>query len=211
MPEPCTYILMHRFNYRAFLSHYYLGMLVHMRSSKLKNRKQGNSLVLAFKFVALFLVFAGISYFAILPTRFPNQVAAVTSQLSLKWLFNIDSEVVSVQSYPGLATPNMLASIVDLCSGKLEIAILIGIIFGSFEKRLDYRLKGFLAGLLVLLVFNALRISTTIYFLNSGDAQWAASLHDVLFRIFLIVAIVTFYTIWYFYDKPRSRRESRKG
>lgn len=83
---------------------------------------------------------------------------------------------------------------------------MFGIVFASFEKKMDYRIYGFVVGAAVMLLFNAIRISTTIYYFDAGELEWSAALHDFLFRMFLIVIIVTYYAIWYYYDQPRKKK-----
>ncbi|MFH1443241.1 MAG: exosortase/archaeosortase family protein [Candidatus Micrarchaeota archaeon] len=173
-------------------------------------RPKDSTSVLAFKFVSLFLLLFISSYFLLSLTPFPNHIAAIGSQLSLKLLFGLDSSIDYSSQFPQIRTPNISASILDLCSGALEIAVMFGIIFASMEKKISYRIKGFVAGLLLLLIFNSLRISTTIYYFNLGAIEWSAALHDFLFRIFLIVILVTYYAIWYFYDQPRKKRKRRR-
>ncbi len=176
-----------------------------MRFNKTRTKKS-NTLKLAFKFVSLFLALFIGSYFLLSLTNFPNYLAAITSQLVLQLFFGMDSSLVLNQAFPIIQTPNLLAQIIDLCSGKIEIAVLAGIIFSSFEKRMDYRIKGFLVGLFVMLTFNAFRIALTIYLFDLGNLEWSAIFHDLLFRIFLIIVIVSYYAIWYFYDFPRKTR-----
>jgi hypothetical protein len=56
------------------------------------------------------------------------------------------------------------------------------------------RLKGFAIGLLVLLLFNPVRIALSIKFVDP-------IIHDVLFRITLVVVLVSFYALWYYWEK----------
>lgn len=177
-----------------------------MPSKNKKLEKKEDSLLFAFKFVSLFLVISAITYLLLSITSLPNLLAAFSSQIFLKAFFGVDSTLILNSAYPLLITPNLSAEIVDLCSGKIEIAVMLGIILGSFEKKRDYRIRGAIVGILLLLAFNALRISTTVYFFDIGNLQWSAVFHDVLFRIFLIVVIVTYFAIWYYYDQPRKKK-----
>ncbi|MFH1750170.1 MAG: exosortase/archaeosortase family protein [Candidatus Micrarchaeota archaeon] len=168
---------------------------------------------MTFKFVSLFLLIAGIAYFTLSSTKIMQYVAAISSQFALKALYGLDSSIAFSQfpsPNPVILTPRLSAEIVDLCAGILELAVLAGIVFASFEKKMGYRIKGFALGLLLLLVFNALRISTTIYYFDLGNLEWSAALHDFLFRLLLIVVIVTYYAIWYFYDIPRKKRKRNR-
>jgi len=170
------------------------------------SRKRVSNLVLTFKFVSLFLLYGAISYLLLSLTNIPNLVAAFSSQLALKLFFGLNSILSISQQFPLLQTPNLTAQITDLCSGKIELAVLFGIVFASFEKKMDYRIYGFVVGAAVMLLFNAIRISTTIYYFDAGELEWSAALHDFLFRMFLIVIIVTYYAIWYYYDQPRKKK-----
>ncbi|MEK6843208.1 MAG: exosortase/archaeosortase family protein [Candidatus Micrarchaeota archaeon] len=171
-----------------------------------KANKKDNSWYLAFKFISLFFILTLAFNFAISLTQIPNLIAAYSSKLFLNGLFGIDANILQNLDFPIIQTPNLTAIIVDLCSGKLELAILFGIIFASFEKKMDYKIKGFIIGGLLLILFNALRISTIIYFFDSRNIEWSAIFHDLLFRIFLVIIIVTYYAIWYYYDLPRKTK-----
>ncbi|MBI5224438.1 exosortase/archaeosortase family protein [Candidatus Micrarchaeota archaeon] len=171
-----------------------------------KTNRKDNSWYLAFKFISLSFILTLSLNFAISITNIPNIIAAYTSKLFLNTLFGIDASVLLNADFPIIQTQNLTAIIIDLCSGKLEIAILFGIIFASFEKKTNYKIKGFAVGVLLLLIFNAIRISTTIYFFDSGNIQWSAIFHDLLFRMFLVIIIVTYYAIWYYYDLPRKSK-----
>ena len=175
-----------------------------------KPSPKDSNLIAAFKFVSLFFGLFIIGYFALSLTKIPNYVAAITSQFVLSAFFGADSILTYSSSVPVISIHSLNANILDLCSGAIEIAVMFGIIFSSLEKKMRYRIWGFAIGLLTLLSFNAFRIATTIYYFDLGNLEWSAALHDFLFRIFLIIIIVTYYAIWYFYDQPRKKINGTK-
>lgn len=158
-----------------------------------------------FKFVLLFLALVLPSYWLLSQFTFLNYVAAYSSAFVLEKLFSVPVSVVSGLTHPFLSLDGLLVEIIDLCSGKIEIALLFAFLFASFEKPLAYRLKGFLAGVLLVFLFNAFRIALTVNFLASNNLKAASVFHDVLFRISLVLFLVTFYAVWYYADKPRTK------
>jgi len=166
-----------------------------------KPKPEDNIPLNGLKFLAIFLILFLPSYFILSPISELNDFAAISSQFFLKTFFGTDSQILPNHPFPLLKTEKLVAEISDLCSAKIEIALMFALIFASFEKKLPYRFKGFLGGLLFLLFFNALRISTTIYFFNANNLAASALFHDILFRISIVIAIVTYYAIWYYYRK----------
>ena len=62
---------------------------------------------------------------------------------------------------------DFVINIISLCSGKLEIALLISFILATSEMRLTYRIVGSIIAIIFIIVFNFLRILITIYFISS--------------------------------------------
>lgn len=150
----------------------------------------------ALKFVALFAFFASAAYALLVFTPLSQLFSSVAAKSSLfvLQLLGVPSRLLFENSVPHILTANADAEINLVCAGVLEIAVLFGIIFASFEKSLRSRIKGFAIGLLVLLLFNPLRIGLSIKFVDP-------IIHDVLFRITLVVVLVSFYALWYYWEK----------
>ena len=155
----------------------------------------------AFKFVSIFAVLFTASYIVLLPLGFLNWVAAASSQVVLSSFFGVASTIVNAIPFPLIKAPNITAEISDLCSMKVEMAVLFGIVFASHERTLRYRVKGFLAALALVFLFNPIRIATTIYFFNASNLPASSLFHDILFRASIILFIVTFYAVWYYWDR----------
>ncbi|MFH0922964.1 MAG: hypothetical protein V1811_02805 [Candidatus Micrarchaeota archaeon] len=152
----------------------------------------------ALKFVALFAFCAGIAYVLLAFTPLSqlfSQIAALSSLFILQ-LIGVQAQLSFDNSVPHIITATSDAEINLVCAGILEIAVLFGIIFASFEKSLRSRLKGFAIGLLVLLVFNPLRIALSIKFVDP-------IVHDVLFRITLVAVLVSYYSVWYYWHNNK--------
>ncbi|MEM0475952.1 MAG: hypothetical protein QW343_04120 [Candidatus Norongarragalinales archaeon] len=93
------------------------------------------------------------------------------------------------------------AEIAELCWGKVEFAVLFGIIAASFDRTRKQRIFGFVTGFVFFaLFFNPLRISLSLLWQN-------ALVHDVLFRATLAASIVFYYFAWYVLT---ARVESRR-
>ena len=157
----------------------------------------------AFKFVLFFLALALPTYLFL--GQFPslNYLAAYSSAWLLQNAFSLPVQVIAGYSHPFLSLPGLMVEIVDLCSGKLEAALMFGFLFASVEKPFRYRIQGFLAGVLLLAFFNAVRIAVTVNFFATNDIPSSAFFHDVLFRLSLVLFLVTYYALWYYYDLPR--------
>jgi len=91
---------------------------------------------------------------------------------------------------------DFVINIISLCSGKLEIALLISFILATSEIKLIYRIIGSIVAIIFIILFNFLRILITIYFISINDLKTSEFLHDILFRIFLFFSIAFFYYIW---------------
>ncbi len=138
--------------------------------------------------VPLYLLFSA--------TTILHQIAAHLSQFLLSFL----GKTAIIASQNGafhLIMPSLDAEISNLCSGGLELALLIGFIAASRDKTIEQRIKGIVVGLLFFILFNASRIAFTI---NSFGTPWFEPLHEALFRAVLIIGLVTYYAIWYYFE-----------
>ncbi len=128
-------------------------------------------------------------------TTFLHEIAARLSQVFLSLLGK--ASVLSFNGVPFLQVENLSVEISNLCSGGLELALLAGFILASKDRTKKHRAKGLVAGFLFFTVFNAARIAFTV---NSFGTVWFEPLHEALFRVVLIIGLVTFYAIWYYWD-----------
>ncbi|MFH0834947.1 MAG: exosortase/archaeosortase family protein [Candidatus Micrarchaeota archaeon] len=152
-------------------------------------------------FIVLFLLVAVPAYFVLGFFAEPfSEIAAYSSKVML----GVAGINASITFEAGTAhivssTPSFDAEIGDLCWGRVEIAVLAGIIMASWDRKLGERLKGVLLGIAVLLVLNPIRIAVSLAAFNPQNSQASALLHDFLFRITLVVVLVTYYAVWYYW------------
>lgn len=151
------------------------------------------------KFVAAFFVSGAFFYaFLSLTGNFFHKLAAESSALLAKNFF--ETRIVFSEFFPHLqgtvGGSFFDAEINDLCSGRLELAVMAGLVFASRDKKFLERIKGIFLGAILLLVFNPFRIFLT---LSSVGTPFLFLVHDVLFRLSLIIVLVTFYALWYYW------------
>lgn len=156
-------------------------------------------------FIILFFLLAGIGYVIFYDTPLQKEATRFAAKASQAGLAAFGEQTTySEGAYPQLTSAKFNATINDVCSGGIELIVLFGIIFASIERPMRDRIKGFLMGVVVLVVFNIIRITATLLFLSEF-------LHSILFRITLILVIVGYYWYWLtVMSKPRARFASSK-
>ncbi|RLJ02725.1 MAG: hypothetical protein DRP08_04365, partial [Candidatus Aenigmatarchaeota archaeon] len=98
----------------------------------------------------------------------------------------------SVVEFAGLA-----ADILPVCIGDFEIAILVGAIAATADRRLKDRVAGAIAGTGFVLAVNPLRITATLAAWQWLGVGVVEIIHSVLFRATIVIVIVGFYAAWY--------------
>lgn len=159
----------------------------------------------ASKFAVAFAISSTALYFLLsLTGNFLHKLAALSSELAAKNFLGLQINASYANFFPVLegvanATP-FSAEINDLCAGALELALMAGLLLASRDKPLEERGKGIFFGAIVLLLFNPLRISLT---LAAVGTPLLALVHDVLFRLGLVLLLVAFYALWYYWSAGR--------
>lgn len=151
------------------------------------------------RFVAVFALVAGLFYLATEPLAPAMRGLAAGNSASVLRLFGVPADAYSVGGEQFLRTPSLSASIVELCSGRLELAVLLGVILASRDRSLRNRLIGCLGALIFVLLLTPVRIALTVQF-------FSPLLHEVVFRLSILVLIVGYYALWYL--GPLSKRDS---
>jgi exosortase/archaeosortase family protein len=85
----------------------------------------------------------------------------------------------------------------QLCSGDVEIALLISLLVASFDVLLIWRILGSLIGLAFLLLMNPIRIFITLIITKDSGMEAGDFYHSFIFRLFLFVLLVLYYFAWY--------------
>jgi exosortase/archaeosortase family protein len=92
-----------------------------------------------------------------------------------------------------------------LCTGLMELFILIAAILATPETKLRKKVVGLTAAFIATLFFNVLRITATIHAIESGQLSTATFTHDILFRLSLLVVIAGVYGTWFWWVKVKSK------
>lgn len=98
---------------------------------------------------------------------------------------------------PFVTADNMIVQIIALCAGDLELALLIGAIFATADRTIKDRINGAIAGTLFVMFVNPVRIVATIYAGLTFGIEAMDIVHNVLFRVTLVIVLVVFYAAWY--------------
>jgi len=88
-----------------------------------------------------------------------------------------------------------------LCSGVLEIIILVSAILASFGVSLNKKFIGIIIAAIIGYVFNIFRIWVTLNIILTQNAQVFEIAHDTLFRIVLFAYIMVVYVLWFNWAK----------
>ncbi len=89
------------------------------------------------------------------------------------------------------------ARIVSLCTGSLELAVLVAAVVATEDRSVRSRILGIAFSSALLLGINYIRVGVTL-----ASAVWygwavADLLHSFLFRLFLVVSVFGIYAVWY--------------
>lgn len=95
-------------------------------------------------------------------------------------------------------------AITYLCTGLLELVILVAAIIASFGIEPRKRLLGIGGAVIVTALFNIARIFLSIYIIIIFGLQFGELSHDLLFRLFLFSVIAGYYTIWFIWATKKA-------
>lgn len=90
-----------------------------------------------------------------------------------------------------------------LCTGLLEMALVWSAVLASFGIELRKRVTGAIVGTFVLVVFNFVRIISSILIMSTLGLDAGNFSHDLLFRVFLFVTIAGYYWVWFNLASPK--------
>ncbi|MFA6269483.1 MAG: exosortase/archaeosortase family protein [archaeon] len=84
-----------------------------------------------------------------------------------------------------------------LCTGVLEIIVLIAAMLASFGVNWEKKIKGIGLAIVAGIIFNILRIAITVNIVLTQNLQTIELAHDLLFRLVLFIYIVGVYVMWF--------------
>jgi exosortase/archaeosortase family protein len=165
-----------------------------------KNKKKVKD---SFYFLFFFLI-SFISIYLILAKsilyNFINYFYGSTSSKLLNLIYNIPSsfyyDFVEKITYLTIPTIEYPIAIVFLCTGILEFSLIFSAIVATIKVPVRKKIKWVLLASLIVIFFNLLRITFTIFIIYSFNLNLANFFHGFLFRLFLLIIVVG---IYYFY------------
>ncbi|MBN2518059.1 MAG: archaeosortase/exosortase family protein [Candidatus Altiarchaeota archaeon] len=168
----------------------------------LRNRK---ALRNATKFMVIFILLFALSLLVLIPLLSPlwDFLGVFNSHTShaVLALLGVESSVSGNVITTRVGGQDVGFEISQICSGDIEIALLASLILASFDIAIFWRLLGSLAGALLVLLVNPLRISLTILITARSDLDVGELAHNIIFRLFLFLLLVFYYLLWYNWTK----------
>lgn len=151
-------------------------------------------------FLAQAGVFAGIVFIILQPFEILLQeLVARHAQFVLNALGTRTIFQNTIQFWAG----NNLVEISPLCAGLLEMILLASAMAATNTVSNVKKLKGILAGVALLYLFNVFRIVITVQQLVHTTLSFAEFTHDVFFRLMLIAGFALVYAAWLNFGKIR--------
>lgn len=169
-----------------------------MKDIKKDQKKQFTFFVLGFIFSYLFL--SALSYSLTIPAE--NFTGSISEGLITLQGFETTSngigEFTDGPAYSfNINQTGQLIVISFLCTGLIEIAILISAMLASFGIDLKKKLIGVVVAIFGGIIFNFLRIWITLNIIIFSGAGVFEIAHDLLFRLVLFLYIIVVYVIWF--------------
>ncbi|VVB76505.1 Uncharacterised protein [uncultured archaeon] len=87
-----------------------------------------------------------------------------------------------------------------LCTGILEIIVLVSAMLASFGISLRKKLYGIVIAVIAGVIFNIIRLAVTANLILSQNVATVELAHDLMFRIILFFYILGVYVIWFYYS-----------
>ncbi len=182
---------------------------VQMKNIRSSQTKQFAFFVLGF--ALFYLVITGIV--GVVPQAFFKETTGLTlsSILSTEGI-NI-KEIGAVNctelNWAGIDVPNTCYSFLAndkqimiswLCTGILEIIVLISAMLASFGISLRKKLYGIVIAVIAGVIFNLIRLVVTANLILSQNVATVELAHDLMFRVVLFFYILGVYVIWFYYS-----------
>jgi len=142
-------------------------------------------------FAVLFLVFGFL-----VSLKWIEEIVAIGANFFLG-LFGLNGAINSGAEPIMIAFPNFFVQISYLCTGLFEMTLLIAAIIATLGIKWKKKLVGAIGAVIGIYFFNLFRIITTIIAIDKLELNAAEAIHDVLFRLSLLVVVAGFYFVWY--------------
>ena len=156
----------------------------------------------AMRFLALFILLYAVislSFYALIPLEAVESVTANSVMHFLGW-FGYSGEITAGEPVLILLEGRVKIQISELCTGLLEMFVLVASVLASVGISWRKRGWGVLLSVLVVFAFNIIRIvATSLIILGGAEIGVIELAHDLLFRITLFAVIVVTYVAWFYW------------
>lgn len=100
----------------------------------------------------------------------------------------------------------------ELCTGRMELLIIVSAIIASLGIDWRKRLLGAAIAAVATVAFNFIRIiSSSLLILGSSDIALIEFTHNILFRVFLFFTIAVLYIAWFYWAVSSEVKGKEKG
>ncbi|MFH1224851.1 MAG: exosortase/archaeosortase family protein [Candidatus Diapherotrites archaeon] len=101
-------------------------------------------------------------------------------------------------------------SVSYLCTGLLEMLLLVAAVAASFGIEIRKRALGIAGAVAATVLFNLLRITASILLIVFYGLGIAEIGHEILFRLFLFVTVAGYYTLWFWWATGQAPKALNK-
>lgn len=146
------------------------------------------------RFLGVMLGAAILLYFLFLPIEINLQNAETNHVRGM--LSTVGVETRDAQLPNQFFVNEKLVEISPLCSGLVEMVLLIGAIVATRGASMRKKIMGIGIGIFILYLFNLIRIVVSVLQLRYTSLAFATLTHDILFRVILILGFALVYAGW---------------
>ena len=166
-------------------------------------------------FVLFYLITTGI----VLPFQDPLKAMTAGNAQAMLSVQGIENETIGFTEAIGenafsftIINENVRqqVNIIWLCTGILEIIILISAMLASFGVSWKKKVCGAIGAIIVGYVFNLLRVWTTLNIIMTQKIEVIEFSHDLLFRLILFLYIMVFYVAWFYWAAKGAQSAASK-
>ncbi len=145
-------------------------------------------------FLLFFLAIYVFIYYIVVG-NFETQIILITKEIS-KFLLSFFYIITERGTF--FLSGDLPISFSLLCTGAMEVSVLISAILASREINLKKRIIGAILAIPSVFVINQARIVLTVFSFSLFGLQGLDFAHNFFFRLSLFIIIVGYYTIWLF-------------
>ncbi|MEW6295800.1 MAG: exosortase/archaeosortase family protein [Candidatus Diapherotrites archaeon] len=148
------------------------------------------------RILLFYLILLALSYFLVPLGLLEETIASHTNYFL--GLAGIKGEVIKAvnESPAGIEFQKFNVEINYLCTGLLELTVLLAAIIATPYISSRKKIFGVMGAIIVSYIFNLARIVFTITAISSYSIKTAELTHDVLFRISLFIIVAGYYFVW---------------